>query len=239
MPEEQMMLDPARWTPEQIAELDRLYAHRVAIHEAGHALAIWYQDTNELVPDNWPIGEVAIRSSPDSSLPGPERNDGIDRGGYTSRTTLLWRDEAYRELPASDILQAVERHGGKAGVRKAIALHHRLTLQRRIGELAAVYAGPAAEAIYHNEEDEFDEWVWLDMLEDPEGTTDWQYVQHARTKLGRRWRLHMDRALERAVSIVRDHPRHIEALAGALIEHGYVDGEEVEEMFDRLSKAGR
>jgi len=55
----------ARFTLEQLAELNRLHAHRTAVHESGHALAIWHHNRYDLVPDNSPIGEIAIRSDPD------------------------------------------------------------------------------------------------------------------------------------------------------------------------------
>jgi hypothetical protein len=107
-----------------------------------------------------------------------------------------------------------------------------MTLQRRMAELTTIYAGPIAEAFYHDEQTESEEWDWLDILEDPETTTDWCSAQHARSKLGRRWRLHMTRAWDRATSIVRAHPAHIEALAAALIERGLVDGDKVFGTFD-------
>jgi len=106
-----------------------------------------------------------------------------------------------------------------------------------MAEVTTIYAGPLAEARYHDDAELYDEWDWFDYLDNNqedawETCTDWKHIIHARPKLGRRWRLHMDRAWARAVRIVRDHPAHIEALAAALLERSLLDGEEVFAILD-------
>jgi hypothetical protein len=219
-------------SPEQMAELNRRYVHRAAMHEAGHALSIWYHDTLGLIPDDWQIDAVVVRPDPDRPFIIGDRDfeaDGVKRGGATSRKRLLWRDEAYRSpsWPHPD---------GIAWPARELRLYHRITLQRRMAELTTIYAGPIAEAIYHDDETEFDEQDWSDTIDHWEPTNDWRYAEHARSKLGRRWRLHTDRAWDRATRIVRGHPNHIEALAAALIERHLVDGDEA---FAIFGAAGR
>jgi hypothetical protein len=105
-----------------------------------------------------------------------------------------------------------------------------------MAELTTIYAGPIAEAIYHDDEAEFDEQDWCDTIDHWEPPSDWRYVENARTKLGRRWRLHTDRAWDRATRIVRSRPNHIEALAAALIERNLVDGDEAFAIFDAAGR---
>jgi hypothetical protein len=214
-----------------LAELNRLYAHRSAVHEAGHALAIWYQGRCDFVPDNWPIGEVAIRHDPDKPFVIEGRDfeaDGVKRGGFTSRKTLLWRDEAYRAPPSWSLPD-------REWTRRELDYMNRVTLQRRMAEVTCVYAGPLAEARYHDDYDLSDESAWFDYLDnqgETDNNTDCQHIVHAGTKLGRRWRLHMARAWARAERIVRAHPGHIEVLAATLITRGLIDGQEVFDIFD-------
>jgi hypothetical protein len=212
------------FSPEQKAELNRCYVHRSAMHEAGHALSIWYHDTLGLVPDNWPIGEVVVRPDPDRPLIIGDRD--FEADGVTSRKRLLWRDEAYRSPPLWPHPDGIEWPA------RELRHWHRITLQRRMAELTTIYAGPIAEAFYHDEEAEFDEQDWSDTIDHWEPTTDWRSAQHAVSKLGRRWRLHSDRAWDRATRIVRGHPNHIEALAAALIERNVVEGDEAFDIFD-------
>ena len=82
------------FSPEQMAQLNRLYVHRAAMHEAGHALSIWYHDTLGLIPDNWPIDVIVVR--PDFDRPfiieGYDfEADGIERGGRAMKLTARRR----------------------------------------------------------------------------------------------------------------------------------------------------
>jgi ATP-dependent Zn protease len=63
------------------------------------------------------------------------------------------------------------------------------------------------------------------------GGTDGWMVEHCITLLGRRWRLHLERAFALSDQIVRSHQPHIHALAKALTERGLIEGEEVEQIF--------
>jgi hypothetical protein len=112
----------------------------------------------------------------------------------------------------------------------------RFTLQRRMAELTTLFAGPIAEAI-HRDEPDFDEYDPFSYPDDDDyPNSDYNRAWHARSKLGRRWRLHSGRAWDRAWRIVRGHPNHIEALAAALIERHLVDGDEVSAIFDAAGR---
>jgi hypothetical protein len=213
-----------RWTLDRLEELLQVCAERTAVREAGHALAVWYQSKMRMVPDRWPIVEVAVRASFDVGT------NSVEQVGYTGRKRLLWHDEAYREPPPW--LPSIEGRFTAAERKRFLKLWDQHTLKWRIAEVTCIYAGAVAEAFHFDGKDHFDEGLWVGTLDEQE--PDLKRLRHARTKLGRRWRLHMDRARERAIHIVRAHPQHIDGLASVLIQRGVVEGEEVEDMFDRF-----
>jgi hypothetical protein len=132
--------------------------------------------------------------------------------------------------------------------RKALARSVRLLA---CADIIIAMAGPIAEHIHLSslaDAKEWDEpyedatdWRWQEKDRafaaegGEEGTDSWQVEQRIEM-LGRRWRLHLDRAFGLADRIVRNHQPHIHALASALVERGMIDGDEIEEMFDGIRR---
>jgi hypothetical protein len=101
-------------------------------------------------------------------------------------------------------------------------------------------AGPIAEMLHDGVPYENAcGWRWgeidraSDAAEGERGTDSW-HVECKIALLGRRWRLHLERAFQLADRIVRDHQPHIRTLAAALVERGVIGGEEVEAIFDAI-----
>jgi hypothetical protein len=206
-------------TPREVARRRRAWRRAdlrdTAIHEAGHAVTVWWHMRRRLVPCNWDIGVVAVHRHRRRRfvVQGEERDWAA---GTTTTRRLLWRDEDY------------------AAIRDRA--HRRFVLRCRLAELAMVYAGPIAEA-RNTGEGWLDEFDWRLCVDDPESCTDLQRVEGTIPKLGRRWRAHLDHAWRRADGIVDGHWRQIGKLAAALLQRREIDGETAFEICERAGRA--
>jgi hypothetical protein len=186
-----------------------------AVHEAGHAVAIWWHVRRRAVVDNWTIEAVAVKRQ--------RRRPFVVRGLHrpNSRGVIFYR-------PLLRLDQDCAAIGDKP--------YRRWVLRCRLAELATVYAGPIAEA--RNAGDGWlDELDWCLSVDDPESCTDLQLVEGTIPKLGRRWRRHLDRAWTRAGGIVDGHWPQINLVARTLERHGEIDGETAFQICDRAGRA--
>lgn len=203
-----------------------------AIHEAGHAVARWWLDRTQFLgrgyifPD---LDHVAVMLDEGEAL--------YDARGFEVPASV--------GICAADALMqpAIERIISKqAPPHINTPARRRFLRQAAAADCAQTMAGPIAEHLARGEP--LADWAdWHQRIGEEdfaegheEGTDHWRVWQR-QPFLGRRWRLHLQRAFETADHIVRRHQPHIEALAAALALHGEIDGEEVYRLFDDAGPA--
>ena len=202
--------------------------YRSAVHEAGHAVAVWYLDQVRYLGRYFTmphLHHVAI------SLEG---------GGV--RGVRGPRDDAGGIVALGDRFPRSPRMPADYPV--STALVRRSVIAMAIAAMAGPIAAQAHDDSTYTRE-RWRDWTarsienaddWRGHAADYEvAADDGEYVAEKLIPLlGRRWRLHLDRAFTMADRIVRGHQLHIETLATALIARGLIEGEEVEAIFREI-----
>lgn len=222
-----MINDKKMWRSPAGQAVVRAYA----IHEAGHAVGRWYLDRTRFVGRNFFFPElrhvmISREGEPVKGRLSDEANfGGVCSGDPCTSPDLRSLADVYKLMPTKEQRRRI-----------------RAWRQMALADIIYTMAGPIAEEIHRACGEEFENaGDWLDVLGDEvlhdecegEGTDWWQVMQRI-PLLGRRWRLHLDRAFELADRVVRDHQQHVEALADALVDRGLVEGDDVMNLFDRI-----
>jgi hypothetical protein len=211
-----MSFEEAWQNADPAIKADMLY--RWGVHEAGHAVARWALDQMNYLGYPLPaLRHVAVSLDGKGVLGSGGMRADLN-GVCAAGPCFFWPTE--HPLPKDYFIP--------------------MRVVRRLVTADMVYtmAGPIAQQIHDNDPyEDASHWRW-DQHEHAElvvgnagpGGDSW-LVEHSINLLGRRWRLHLERAFALADQIVRTHQTHIHTLAKALTERGLIDGEEVEQIF--------
>jgi hypothetical protein len=191
-----------------------------AVHESGHAVARWCLDRSGFLGHAFPrLRHVEISRT------------GEPVGGFAGVCVGSPCIMPGMRFVFGDEYTPARRRWFAAQVRRSAT-----------ADCAHIMAGPISEALHSDDEgpiEDASDWLRRQedeaSLSDDEVGTDFWNVDQRIPLLGRRWRLHLDRAFWLADQIVRGHQPHIEALASALIARGMIRGAEVEQLFDRIA----
>jgi hypothetical protein len=126
----------------------------------------------------------------------------------------------------------------------------RFLRERACVDIAVTMAGPISEAIYCNRLDSR-RWPlirnsgkWMEYTSiygggDGHEHGDLKSVKTYIPLLGRRWRMHLQRAFVLSDKLVREHQPYIYALAKKLHRRGRLKGKEIKAIFERVERDGR
>jgi hypothetical protein len=192
--------------------------YRCGVHEAGHAVAWWALDQMRYLGRYVTLPHLShVAISLDGGEIQGSRGMHADLDGVCAADPCFW-------WPWTDPLP--RDFSMARGARRSASC-----------DIVRTMAGPIAER-FHDGDPYQDAYHWrceesersLDAEGGERGTDSW-HVECSIAVLGRRWRLHLERAFALADQIVRGHQPHIHALAKALVTRGLVEGEEVEAIF--------